>query len=934
MSTEQKEKEKFPKSGHKSSFKKSPTLIETTYEKVLSIINKVKEFIKKTSSETNKLISDLEWVIKVITNKSLYTYELKQEKASKQNSEYNKFINFVTKYNEEIIEMNKKHDIVSGILSIGKKGEMLLKPSLCLKKIFPDELKNMDEYRIEQKNIKKNNFIYVFGNTILNLYNQEMMKRKTSFEKSENSGNREKSNDKNMNDNNENKIIIKSNSKQDKIAIGKQENIKDNNEIVENYNNINKNKVLRGRQKSEDTLEKEKEKVNKIINIKKYNTSENHKEKLINENKVKENNILTEKNNNNVNIQTIKIVKNKEKLLDTKLKMKNYNSNNQKSFQAKNYTKSVTKLTKNEKITFNNIKKALRNYYIQFAYIENQIPNIPVNDLKDNFNNIKNIYNRTNYNPNNCNYIYNFNQNKNIDNDFIPFKNYKYSSFPHFPLNKTKRRFYKQKEDILKNYKIPKNVKENLILKSNEDKFENNAYKTSNNYKNNKLQITKRIQITAENTKNNLFKKEKEKNNNDNKEKPINKNNINQNHVKLNIIEEKKINHKIQISETDRVRRKESKKHINHFQENIYTLVDKYFEDVKMITDKDFHIFNFKKKVGHRNVLPIMGFVILKTLGLVDSKIISIKKLNSFLFSVSDSYKITTLYHNSLHGSDVTQSICLYFLNSNAEEICETTVLDLLGIVVSAMGHDLGHPGLNNNFLINSGNDLAINYNDASVLENYHTSFLFKILRKEENNILEKLSVQNYKTIRKRMISQILATDMANHGETISLIRTKIKAWQEVKQDESSDSNEEQEEIRFNLLSGNEKTKFDEQQSLLNYLIHVADLGHNCKRFEISLIWIELLCEEFWQQGDKEKALGIPVSFMCDRNNIDVPASQVGFLRGFILSSFDCLVAMFPKLKFTMENAEENIKRWKKMQDEKRLRGWTPEKEKEKNEEE
>ena len=39
--------------------------------------------------------------------------------------------------------------------------------------------------------------------------------------------------------------------------------------------------------------------------------------------------------------------------------------------------------------------------------------------------------------------------------------------------------------------------------------------------------------------------------------------------------------------------------------------------------------------------------------------------------------------------------------------------------------------------------------------------------------------------------------------------------------------------------------------------------------------------------GDKEKAKGLPISFMCDRNNIDVPASQVGFLRGFILSSFD-----------------------------------------------
>ena len=58
----------------------SPVIIETTYEKVLSIINKVKNFIKQFSSKANKLIEELEWVIKVITNKSLYSYELNQEK--------------------------------------------------------------------------------------------------------------------------------------------------------------------------------------------------------------------------------------------------------------------------------------------------------------------------------------------------------------------------------------------------------------------------------------------------------------------------------------------------------------------------------------------------------------------------------------------------------------------------------------------------------------------------------------------------------------------------------------------------------------------------------------------------------------------------------------------------------------------------------------
>jgi hypothetical protein len=308
-----------------------------------------------------------------------------------------------------------------------------------------------------------------------------------------------------------------------------------------------------------------------------------------------------------------------------------------------------------------------------------------------------------------------------------------------------------------------------------------------------------------------------------------------------------------------------------------------------------------------------MGYIILETLGLIDKKIISIKKLESFLYTVSRNYKQTTLYHNGLHGADVAQSLCIYILNSNAEEICETSVLDLLGLIVSALGHDLGHPGLNNNFHINAGTDLGITYNDASCLENYHSSYLFRILRKEENNIIEKLSVNNCKNIRKRMISQILATDMANHGENISLIRTKINAWKE------------EGLSRFNLLSGNEKTKFEEQQLLLNYLIHMADLGHNCKKYEISLQWVKLLSEEFWRQGDLEKEKGLPISFLCDRDKIDVPSSQVGFLKGFILSSFDCLVAMFPKLKYTIENAENNIKLWQKLQNEKRMLGWTPE---------
>ena len=160
----------------------SPVIIETTYEKVLSIINKVKNFIKKSSSSANKLIEELEWVIKVITNKSLYSYELTQEKLSKQNAEYEKFISFVEKYNEEVIEMNKKHDIVSSIFNLGKKGEILLKPSLCLKKILPHELQNIDERVEKGKRSRQKNFINVFGNYVLDLYYKYIEKRRESIE--------------------------------------------------------------------------------------------------------------------------------------------------------------------------------------------------------------------------------------------------------------------------------------------------------------------------------------------------------------------------------------------------------------------------------------------------------------------------------------------------------------------------------------------------------------------------------------------------------------------------------------------------------------------------------------------------------------------------------------------------------------------------------
>ena len=337
----------------------------------------------------------------------------------------------------------------------------------------------------------------------------------------------------------------------------------------------------------------------------------------------------------------------------------------------------------------------------------------------------------------------------------------------------------------------------------------------------------------------------------------------------------------------------------------------------KSITLKTFDIFELEKMIGYENVLPVMGRIILENLGLLDEGILNQNKLDNFLTSLSSQYKKTTLYHNSMHGADVTQSSYLFLTHSNAEKVAKTNIIDILSIIIAGLGHDLGHPGLTNMYHMNDSTDIAITYNDISILENFHACLLFKTLRKNENNIFEKLSTMDYKIIRKRMICEILATDMANHGKVVSVIKSRIAL-------------NENNEYRLNLLSGNEQTKSEEQQYLLDYILHLADLAHNTKLFKISLKWVSLLSEEFWRQGDLEKKKNLPVSFLCDRDKINIPQSQKGFISGFIIPTFENLTLVFPSLKFTLDNANNNLKEWQKLLDEGRLRGWTPTKDKKK----
>jgi hypothetical protein len=208
-------------------------IFETTYEKVLFIINKVKDFIKSIKDkETSKLEEELDWVIKVITNRDLYTYELVKDQLMKQDEGYEKFINFIKKYNEEVIEMNKKHNIVSSILNMRKKEEILLKPSLFLEK--------MDKIE-EVQDKKKNNFVQTFGNYILNLYNEKNKKDENNSNILNNNSSKIDENSLNNNLNEQNNININKNENSS-ISITKHDKQEETKKDVSSTSN---NKILK-----------------------------------------------------------------------------------------------------------------------------------------------------------------------------------------------------------------------------------------------------------------------------------------------------------------------------------------------------------------------------------------------------------------------------------------------------------------------------------------------------------------------------------------------------------------------------------------------------------------------------------------------------------------------------------------------------------------
>ncbi|XP_029819717.1 cAMP-specific 3',5'-cyclic phosphodiesterase 4C [Manacus vitellinus] len=266
------------------------------------------------------------------------------------------------------------------------------------------------------------------------------------------------------------------------------------------------------------------------------------------------------------------------------------------------------------------------------------------------------------------------------------------------------------------------------------------------------------------------------------------------------------------------------------------------------------NVFKVAEYSGNRPLTVIM-YSIFQERDLMKTFRIPVNTFITYMLTLEDHYHADVAYHNNLHAADVAQSTHVLLSTPALEAVF--TDLEIMAAIFASAIHDVDHPGVSNQFLINTNSELALMYNDASVLENHHLAVGFKLLQEENCDIFQNLSRKQRQTLRKMVIDMVLATDMSKHMNLLADLKTMV----ETKKVTS---------LGVLLLDN-----YSDRIQVLQSMVHCADLSNPTKPLELYRQWTDRIMVEFFHQGDREREKGMEISPMCDKHTASVEKSQM-----------------------------------------------------------
>ena len=207
-------------------------------------------------------------------------------------------------------------------------------------------------------------------------------------------------------------------------------------------------------------------------------------------------------------------------------------------------------------------------------------------------------------------------------------------------------------------------------------------------------------------------------------------------------------------------------------------------------------------------------------------------------------------FHTKSHGADVMQAFH-YFLRCTPGLLDAITPslpeavspqLVLIAALFAAASHDLGHFGLDKDFLKKTQHPLSWISENQSVLESYHAASALELLRR--SNLVEgTMTGADFKFFKQLVVELILATDLARH---------------------------------FDMMAS--PPALSDYMGTLRIAIHCADVSNVARPLSVSQKWTDLVMHEFFAQGDLEREKGLPVTPIMDRTSANTARVQLGFI--------------------------------------------------------
>lgn len=161
--------------------------------------------------------------------------------------------------------------------------------------------------------------------------------------------------------------------------------------------------------------------------------------------------------------------------------------------------------------------------------------------------------------------------------------------------------------------------------------------------------------------------------------------------------------------------------------------------------------------------------------------------------------------------------------------------VEVLALLIAALGHDSGHPGLTNVFITSNNSPLSTIFSDESVLENYHFVVFYELLKRFwpalfDQEIIKTVTLpgQPVVDVKKIISKSILATDMEKHFTFIDKIKN-------LERDASETPPLDGEEMPFLELS---------PELLCQLLLKCADISNITRPLKLSARWGLILGKE------------------------------------------------------------------------------------------